>query len=154
MLFSEKYCQYKVLGVDPGAVRVGIAVSDTIGMLARPLCVLDRRKPAPAARVADVARREGVRVIVVGLPLNSDGSEGPAAIKARWFADKIRQAIGSDEIQVILWDERYTSVDAAELQEQAGAAKHSHGVVDDWAAALILQSWLDESAKKRPSNEG
>lgn len=133
----------KVLGVDPGSVRVGLALSDELQMTCRPLCVLDRKKPDPAGRVVEVAVHEKARIIVVGLPLNSDGSEGPSAIKARWFAERLSSKAANFDIQVVLWDERYSSAEASTLQRDVGAWRRNKGIVDDWAAALILQNWLD-----------
>lgn len=133
----------KVLGVDPGAVRVGLALSDELQMTCRPLCVLDRKKPDPAGRVVEIAVREKAKIIVVGLPLNSDGSEGSSAIKARWFAERLKMKASSFGIEVLLWDERYSSAEASALQHEAGTWRKTKGIVDDWAAALILQNWLD-----------
>lgn len=133
----------RVLGVDPGLVRVGLAVSDELRLTARPLAVIDRRKPQPAARVVETAVRETAGTIVVGLPLNTDGTEGDSAVKARWFSNKIAEAATPFQIEVVLCDERNSSIEAATLQEQAGRARKSGGIVDDWAAAVLLQSWLD-----------
>ncbi len=139
----------KAIGIDPGDVRIGVAVSDDSGTLARPLCIVDRKKPAPAKRLLELAARENATVIVMGLPLNTDGTEGPAALKAKWFADKLRAEIGDRPISVVLWDERYSSEDALEKQREAGVVARKDGLVDDWAAALILQDWLDSTHTSR-----
>jgi len=141
------------LGVDPGDARVGLAVSDDEGALATPLCTIAARGEGdPAKRIAAEALREDCKEIVVGLPRNLDGSEGGAARKARLLAGRIHTATG---LRVVLWDERLTT---AEAHRALGAAEMSERdqrkVIDQVAATILLQSYLDaRAARKRESLE-
>lgn len=126
-----------VIGVDWGQVRVGVAVSDESGRLARPLeTVPAPSRAAGVSGVVEAARRWSAARIVVGLPLNMDGSEGESAAKARAFAAALREASG---LEVILWDERLSSR-AGEALLRAGGGKAGR---DAAAACVILQAYLD-----------
>jgi len=131
-----------VLGVDPGARRLGIAVSDAGCTIASGLETLKVRGAADAAeKVAEVARRRGVRRIVVGLPLNMNGSEGEGARLARRFAEVLSERCACE---VVLWDERLTSAQArGELARLGRTPSREKGEVDRVAATLLLQSYLD-----------
>jgi putative Holliday junction resolvase len=97
-----------------------------------------------AARVAELLQREKASAIVLGLPRNMDGSYGPAAEKARAFAEKLRNVA---KCPVHLWDERLTSVAAQRALHEAGKnTKKSRAVIDQVAAQMILQGWLDSQA--------
>jgi len=133
----------KSLGIDLGAARVGLALSDDLGMLAHPLETV-RVKGAGdmAAYVAAVVRREKVEVVVIGLPRNMDGSHGPAATKTREFGEKLRGKAPGCEVRY--WDERLTSVAAQKaLHEMGRTVKNSRQVIDQVAAQMILQGYLD-----------
>jgi putative Holliday junction resolvase len=132
----------RALGIDLGEARIGLAISDELGMLAHPLeTVRVRETPDVISHIVAIAARDGVNVIVVGLPRNMDGSYGPAAEKARAFAEKLR-AKTSAEIK--LWDERLTSVAAQKALHEAGLnTKKSRPILDQVAAQLILQGYLD-----------
>jgi putative Holliday junction resolvase len=140
----------RLLGIDLGARRVGLALSDARRVLATPYGTLPRRKLSTnAAEIVVIARREGVGGLVVGLPLSMNGTFGPAAQGARDWAFALTAATGLD---VALWDERLstaavtrTMIDEADLSRTKRAA-----VVDRSAAAWILQSALD-AAWQRPS---
>ncbi len=131
------------LGLDLGTARIGVAVGDVTGTLASPLVVVrrsgSRRRDHQA--IADlVAEEEAVRVIV-GLPLNMDGSHGPAAEAARSEADALASVVG---VPVILVDERRTTSQAAGQLAAAGrSAKQRKSTIDAVAATVILQHWLD-----------
>lgn len=130
------------LGVDLGEKRVGLAISDPDGFLAsaREVCELKHPKEA-LARVADAFRASGATGVVVGLPLNMDGSHGPAAQKAEQFATELQQQL---QVPVKLWDERLTTKAAHDVMIEAGARREKRrGVVDKLAAQLMLQSFLD-----------
>jgi len=134
-----------VLGIDAGERRVGVALSDESRMLASPLCVLDRgRGLAPVLdALSEVAQREGVRQLVVGLPLNADGSEGRQARRARDFARVALRVIG---LPLELWDERQSTREAEAIIRAQGRATRrvrERGLVDAVAAAVILQDYLD-----------
>jgi putative Holliday junction resolvase len=135
----------RALGIDHGEARLGLAISDELGMLAHPLETLAMKEIAdPAARIAAIVAREKVTAIVLGLPRHMDGSYGPAAEKVRAFAEKLRAACACE---VKLWDERLTTVAAQRSLHEAGRnTKQSRAVIDQVAAQLILQSWLDAQA--------
>lgn len=130
----------RVLAIDPGSRRVGVALSDEEGEIAFPLTMLDRAKGAsPVDEIAALVKAHEVSEIIVGLPLRLDGTEGPEARRARAFADAVGSATG---LTVTLWDERMTtSLAARSLQESGGGAKR-RAHVDEAAATLLLQSYL------------
>ena len=132
----------RALGVDPGTKRIGIAVSDRSGTIASPLTVLRRSKSKQhdLHELARIAREEEADVIVVGLPLNMDGSEGPAARAAMSEARRLATLV---DVPVELHDERLTTVTADRDMTAAGLnAVERRQVVDKIAAAIMLQSWL------------
>jgi putative Holliday junction resolvase len=136
----------RALGVDPGSKRIGIAVSDLSGTIASPLLVLKRSKSRQhdLHELARIAREEEAEVIVVGLPLNMDGSHGPAAKAAVAEARRLATVVG---VPVELHDERLTTVTADRDMMAAGLdAVERRQVVDKVAAAIMLQSWLDARA--------
>jgi putative Holliday junction resolvase len=140
----------RVLGIDLGSRRIGVAVSDGLGLTAQPRTTIARHGGvrdldaiAAAAKEADADR------IVLGLPLDPEGQEGPAAQRARVFADKLRAAVG---LPVELIDESFSTVEAEEvlLAADVSRAKRKQ-VIDKMAAAVILQRWLD--ARPSPGQE-
>lgn len=131
----------RVLGIDPGEARVGVAVSDDLGMLAHPLETIHTAKTRPVMRIAELAAARGISTIVVGVPRNMDGTFGPAAEKAKAFIAELREAVSCP---VLPWDERLTTVSAERALREAGRkAKDQRAVVDQAAAQIILQGWLD-----------
>lgn len=133
----------RVMAVDLGSVRTGIAVSDELGMLAQPWKTLPGGDKALEAVVSAIGELKPSRVIV-GLPRNMDGTYGPAAEGARSFAEQLKSRVAC---AVDLWDERLTTVAAQRaLQESGRKARDQRGVVDQVAAQILLQSWLDRSA--------
>jgi len=136
----------RMLGVDYGDARIGLSVSDELETLASPLVTLkseSMRKNIDA--VAKVAAEEKVLRIVIGLPLNMDGSEGARASKTRSFGRVLEKVSG---LPVEYFDERLTSVEAEEIMESVGVKKNKRkNLVDRIAAQLILQSYLDASKK-------
>ena len=138
----------RALGVDPGSKRIGLAVSDLSGTIASPLLVLRRSKSKQhdLHELARIAREEEAEVIVVGLPLNMDGSHGPAARAAVTEAGRLATLV---EVPVELHDERLTTVTADRDMLAAGLdALQRRRVVDKIAAAIMLQSWLDARATR------
>ena len=137
----------RVLAVDPGSKRVGVAVSDPTGTIAQPLTSLPA-EPAGTlvARLSALARERQAERLVVGLPRRMDGGMGPEAKAARALAADLRRATG---LQVALVDERLTSV-AAERALLAGGATRARRrqLSDQVAAALILQGYLDSAASR------
>jgi putative Holliday junction resolvase len=135
----------RALGVDFGDVRVGLAVSDELNMLAHPLETIDVRKTPPIARIAEVAAAKNAGVVVVGMPRNMDGSHGPAAAKATEFAAQLRAALPA--CRVVTWDERLTTVSAQRSLREAGRnARQQKSIIDQAAAQIILQGWMDSQA--------
>ena len=132
----------RILAVDPGTKRVGVAVSDPTATIAQGLTTLPAEPASSlASRLAELARSQGAERVVVGLPRRMDGSYGPEAAAARALADAVRKASG---LPVELVDERLTTV-AAERAMIAGGARRAkrRATVDQVAAALLLQSHLD-----------
>jgi putative holliday junction resolvase len=132
----------RVLGVDLGSRRIGLAVSDASGTLATPVMVLTRGEDRAADHRAIVATAEAERVarIVVGLPLSMSGADGPAARAARAEADELR-AVTS--LPIDLHDERLTTVSATRRVREARRGRRKRDPVDAAAAAEMLQSYLD-----------
>lgn len=134
----------RILCVDYGRSRVGLAVSDALGRTAQPLEVIQRPKRGSLIDpVVEVARRVEAEQIVVGLPLKLDGSPGVAAESARSFAQSLRERAG---LPVVLWDERLSTVEASRRMRTAGTSgSRRRKAVDKVAAAVILQSYLQAS---------
>ncbi len=142
----------RILGIDHGQKRVGIALSDDEGRIAHPHSTIARRDAdALILAVAELVREHEVEEIVVGLPLCLDGSEGASARRARRFAERVQSATAKN---VVLWDERMTSVAAQRTLTEAGVRqKAQRGIVDRVAAALLLQSYLDAQSHARGSEQ-
>lgn len=139
--FQQEMETKRALGVDPGDVRVGLAMSDELGMLAHPLETVDVRTKNAVERIAEVVKEKGISVVVVGMPRNMDGSFGPAAEKSKVLIEKLKETL---ECPVRAWDERLTTVSAQRALREAGRkAKNQKNVVDQAAAQILLQSWLD-----------
>ena len=135
----------RALGIDHGEARIGLAVSDELGMLAHPLETIHVKDVAdPVQHIAKIVARDQIGMVILGLPRNMNGTYGPAAEHVRAFADQLRAAI---PCEVKLWDERLTSVAAQRSLHEAGrTVKNSRAVIDQVAAQMILQGWLDAQA--------
>jgi putative Holliday junction resolvase len=136
------------VAVDSGDRRVGVAMSDELRMLASPVMVLDRRHGlAPVLdALAELVRRESATHLLVGLPLNADGSEGPQARRARDFARVASRVVG---LPVEMWDERLSTREAEAIARAQGRnlrRLRQQGQLDAIAAAAILQDYLDAQA--------
>lgn len=142
----------RALGLDLGSKRIGVAVSDRSGTVATPLTVVlrGRTQRIDHEAIARLVVEEEVETVVVGLPLNMDGSEGRAAEGARSEAVRLATVV---KVPVVLHDERLTTVaaDRALLEARLNAQARRR-VVDKVAAAVMLQSWLD-SGKGRRSDD-
>lgn len=132
----------RVLGLDVGSRRIGLAVSDPLGITAQGLDTLERRnKRHDFQHLRDVIRKYEVKEIVVGLPLRMSGEEGIQADKMQGFADELRKRFG---LPVHLWDERLTSAEANRLLRESDLSIEKRGkAVDRMAAVLILQGWME-----------
>lgn len=139
----------RALGVDLGSKRIGIAVSDRSGTIASPLVVLLRtgNTRADHRRIAELVAEEEAEVVVVGLPLNMNGSLGPAARAAITEAEALGTVVG---VPVETFDERRTTVVAdASMMERKMNAQARRRVIDKVAAAVLLQHWLDSRGAHR-----
>ena len=132
----------KFLCVDPGEVRIGVAISDETGTLARPLAILGHvSRVSDAMAIMQLALENQADAIVVGQALDSDGKPGPKARSAARLAEAL-QAL--EEMPIYLWDESHSSQKAAELRIAKGISrKKRRQPIDDLAAAVILQDFLE-----------
>lgn len=135
----------RILALDPGTVRVGVAVSDELRMIARPLEFLPAEPfAALVERLKELIREQQVELIIVGMPRNMDGSYGEAAAKAREFMAALQDVI---LVPIRTWDERLTTVAAAKALRSGGTkAAQQRGKIDSAAAAMLLQGYLDSLA--------
>jgi putative holliday junction resolvase len=139
--------QGRVMGVDFGQARIGIAISDELRVVARPLCVIRwRGKELPLDDLSELLRRHEIGEILVGLPRNMDGSEGPSAERARHFAEAFASAC---PVTVRLMDERLSSREAYRMMQpdaessRSSKPRRASAELDAHAAAVILQRYLD-----------
>jgi putative holliday junction resolvase len=138
-----------IAALDLGGRRIGVAVTDAASMGAHPVGIVERRAlKDDLEAIAAMLRDRDVSAIVVGLPLNMDGSEGPAARGARKFADQLATALG---VGVELFDERLTSFEArerlADMPARKGARKTG---LDALAAVVILEGWMQANPERLP----
>ena len=131
----------RLLGLDLGERRIGVALGDPTGFLASAHEVLQSRgRVRDVEAVRQIADREGVDAVVVGVPLNMDGSRGPQAEKSHRFGAALEAA----GLPVVYWDERLTSVEAQRYLRRGGMSRQKRReAIDAAAAAILLQSYLD-----------
>jgi putative Holliday junction resolvase len=111
----------RILGIDLGEARIGLAISDELGMLAHPLETIHVKELSdPVAHIAAIVTRDEISTLILGLPRNMNGTYGPAAEKARTFATKLRERTGCE---VKMWDERLTSVAAQRSPPRGGSQR-------------------------------
>jgi len=135
----------RILGIDVGEARIGLALSDELRMLAHPLETVRVRNGEPVEHVAKLIRREKIETVVIGLPRNMNGTYGPAAEKVKAFAAKLQEQVPGCTIR--FWDERLSTVAAQRSLHAAGRnTKQSREVIDQVAAQIILQAYLDSIA--------
>jgi len=137
----------RILALDVGSKRIGVAISDPLGITAQGLDTIQRQNKRRDLEVLGRLLAEyQVREIVVGLPLRLSGAEGTQAEKMRRFADDLHSHFG---VTVHLWDERWTSTEANRLLREAELSIQKRGkAVDRLAAVLILQSWLEAHPRR------
>lgn len=143
----------RILGVDFGRARIGIAVSDELGLLAHPVETIPAREN-PAKRIDEIVREKNVERVVIGLPRHMNGSMGEAAGDVLAFAEKLRKLL---PCEVLVWDERLTTIAANRaLREGGQKTRNSRSFVDQVAAQMILQGYLDglQSARDREPEPG
>ena len=132
-----------ILAIDFGRARIGAAISDELQLLAHPLETIPANEQAPA-RVAQIVREKKVDHVVTGLPKRMNGQLGAAATEVLQFVEKLR---GILPCPVVTWDERLTTAAAHRALRSAGKkTRHTRGYVDQVAAQMILQSYLDRRA--------
>ncbi len=137
----------RILGLDVGSKRIGIAISDELGWTAQGVTTLYRRNGEGDLReIRDIARQYGVEKIVVGLPRNMDGSLGTQAQMAIEFVQELREIL---DVPIITWDERLSTIEATKMLIRADfSRKKRKRKVDMMAAIIVLQSYLDSLARK------
>lgn len=137
----------RVLGLDPGERRIGVALSDPIGMIAQPHVVLDRKAVDAITAIRDLCTEYEIETVVIGLPTSLSGEEGPAAVKARELGAAVSE--GTD-CEVTFFDERFTTVQAESALIEGGMRRRQRReTIDKVAAAVMLQGYLDT----RPGND-
>lgn len=136
----------RILAVDPGEKRIGLALSDPTGTIASPLTVLlHASRPLDAATIGDLAEQHQAELIVIGQSLDDDGSPTPQSHRAARLADAIRQQC---DLPIKMWDESFSTQEARQARINMGTARRKRrGHLDDLAAVVILQSYLDANTK-------
>ena len=136
----------RILALDVGDARIGVAVSDPLGIIAQPIGLVTRVGWGPdIAKITEFADQYGTRTLLCGLPLNMDGSAGGQADKVRAFAQQLEKK----GFTVTFWDERMTTVTAERALIEGGVHRADRKrLVDKTAAAVILQAYLDANAAK------
>ena len=134
----------RIMAIDYGDQRIGLAVSDLLGLLAGEAWTMNEwNRERAAQRIAEEAKKREVGTLVLGLPKNMDGTEGPRAALSREFKTLLEEASG---LPVILWDERRSSIEAHAILHAAGKKERVHRkTVDAVAASLILEGYLGSS---------
>ncbi len=142
----------RLLGVDYGQARIGLAISDELGMLAHPLETIPAARLDEAAkRIAEIARERDIGGVILGMPRHMNGEFGLSAEEVKKFADKLKPLL---TCEVTLWDERLTTTAAHRALRDAGRkTKNTRGIVDQVAAQMILQGYLDRSQALLPPQD-
>ena len=136
----------RILGLDFGRARIGVAISDELQMLAHPLETIPANEE-PASRVAEIVREKQVDHVVAGIPRQMNGQIGTAATEVLEFVEKLRAIL---PCPVVTWDERLPTVAAHRALRDAGKkTRDTRGYVDQVAAQMILQTYLDRRAAQR-----
>ncbi len=135
----------RLMGLDVGNRRIGVAVTDELGLTAQPVMTLERKRSErdDLRSLGRLARKYAVSAIVVGNPVRLSGQESSQTLKTKDFAARLGELTG---LPIHLWDERLTTHEAHQILYQAGHSRQQHRrVVDQVAATLILQSFMDEA---------
>ena len=140
----------RILGIDYGDARIGVAISDPLGMIANGLDTVSSKNSFKNAlyEIADLCREYEVKTAVVGYPKNMDGTLGERVERTEGFIRALQEVC--PEIEIIRWDERLSSAEAHKTMKAFGinTRKHGKGVVDKIAAEIILQGYLDRYYRK------
>ena len=139
----------RILAVDPGSKRIGLAISDPTGTIANPLTVLNHvARRLDAAAVAELAKTNGAGLIVVGQSLDDDGHPTFEGRRAGRFADALKT---QTNLPVVFWDESFTTQDARAARIAMGVSRKNRlGHLDSIAATVLLQSYLDANPQTNP----
>ena len=145
----------RIMGLDYGTKTVGVALSDETGLIAQPLCTIVRQRRTKLrqtyAKIEALAAENGVESIVIGLPINMNGTEGERAEETKVFYEAVKRRTG---LPVFLMDERLTTIEADRILEETGVAQSARKEhIDKMAAAIILQCFLDREFKPAPEPE-
>ena len=142
MEFQENPAEGRILALDLGRKRIGLALSDPLGITAQGLPTLERTTiREDLHRLAELVKDRGVTLLVMGHPLHMSGSEGRQAVYTKEFAERLHQKTG---VEIRFWDERLTSVEAGRVLRQSGVSIEKRArAVDRLAAVLLLESFLD-----------
>ena len=145
----------RILAADYGDARTGLAVCDSNETIASPIGNAEGKGLfAVASSTAAKALERGAGMIVVGLPVNMDGTEGPRAAKCRKFAAALERELEGREVEVVLWDERSTTVQAyRNLLAADVSGKKKRGLIDSEAARIILDSYLSYRRNQKQNEE-
>ncbi len=132
----------RILAVDPGSKRIGLALSDPTGTVANPLTVIPHvARLVDAAAVAELVSTHGVSLIVIGQSLDEDGNPSFEGRRSARFAEALKS---QTDISIVLWDEAFTTQDARLARLEMGASRRKRaGHLDELAATILLQSYLD-----------
>ena len=150
MADAEETSMSSAIGIDYGDSRIGIAVSDRLGLVATPRCVLDGKKSLNEVceAIGEIYRKEQCDTLVIGYPLNMDGTSGNRVHRTEKFIGRFTEMF--PEAEIVRWDERLTTVAADRAMLSMGVKQKRKGVSDMIAAQMILQGYLDSkrTAKK------
>ena len=137
----------RILGLDIGSKRIGVAVSDELGITSQGLLTIERKSDEEVNhKLRDIISKGVIKEIVVGLPINMNGSHGPQAKASAAFAENLRKSFG---IPVKLWDERMSTMEVERILIDAGASRAKRKKkIDKLAAQVILQSYLNAKTQK------
>ena len=140
----------KILAIDPGTKRIGLAASDELHLSVRLLPVLQVKNLMGSIQsLATLIREEGFQKVLVGHPLNMDGSKGPPAEEAERIASGLKEKLAAERCEILLWDERLTSFAAEERLKQKGVAKaKAKAFLDSVAAEILLEDYLHTTEGK------
>jgi len=139
----------RILGIDYGQKRIGIAISDPLRLIAYPLETVERKRIEDSIR--RILEKYSIEYVIIGYPLRTDGKLGEREEEVKSFAEKIK---GKFNINIKLWDERYTTIEAERIIRDIGKKpSRDKGRVDRVAASLILQSYLDYLKKNEESDD-
>lgn len=148
----------RILCLDIGTRRIGMAASDPLGLTAQPLGVIERRGGTKDFEViADRCRELGAELLLIGLPLDEEGEEGPQAEKVRGYASKLKDYLrGHDlDMPIEMWDERYSTARAEERLIAADVSRaRRREVIDKMAAVVILEDYLSSLETQPGGDEG